>query len=265
LFYFISIIRRESDFTVDDKGIIPIQKKFMQNNYLFALEFREGFIFGRVVRRRICQYKPWPLIDANGNAVDIAASSHQAELRFRDPRNTSNTILYLDDSKSKAGYPWFFYGAFGIKPQWIKMYLRFPETQDLPGKFPELDPYSPSSGDDLGYIDSLRSPYEEPTDYVECVIPPHVHIGAEYYNRDDDESHQPNINILFCLYQFEVLKPEPHGTLIRRIAAREVPADFLTVGWADFPLDYGETLGDDWKVAPIKLDQALALGGGRRY
>ena len=53
------------------KGIIPIEKKFMQNNYLFALEFREGYIFGRTMRRRILQYKPWSLIDENNNPIDI--------------------------------------------------------------------------------------------------------------------------------------------------------------------------------------------------
>jgi len=65
-------------------GIKPIREKILEPNFLFAMEWREGFLFGRVVRRRICQYKPWRLVDSAGNNVDISASSHQSELWFRD-------------------------------------------------------------------------------------------------------------------------------------------------------------------------------------
>ncbi|GAH26504.1 unnamed protein product, partial [marine sediment metagenome] len=110
------------------KGIIPIEKKFLQNNNLFALEYREGYVFGRTMRRRILQYKPWPLLEDDGvTAIDIAASTHEPEVRFRDrPRGSENDILYLS-STTKAGLPWFLHGAFGLKPQYMNMYLRFPE------------------------------------------------------------------------------------------------------------------------------------------
>jgi len=246
----------------DLRGIVPIVKKFLEPNYLCALQFREGFVFGRIVARRICQYKPWQLIDSEGTVLDIAADSAQAEQRFRDPRNPSNDILYLDTS-TNAGFPWFFHGSIGIKPQYVYMYPRFPETKEIPGKFPEVDPIRPSTGDFLGYVNSLNSPYEEPTDYVEWVIPPHLHVGAEYYNQDPNRDHNPVMNLLFALYWFQPFSTTTYPNLIRRIASREVPAAFLKVGFGDFPHDLGSTLRRDWDTEPLTLDQALTVGGAR--
>jgi hypothetical protein len=248
-----------------ERGIKPIAQKFLENNYLFALEFREGFVFGRTIRRRICNYKPWSLIDSAGNAVEISPSSYSTEQRFRDPRSPEKEILYLD-ATTNAGLPWFMHGAFGIKPQQINMYLRFPEGQVIPGKFPNLNPIKPSDGDDFGYINSLNSPYEEPTDWVEVVLPPLTHISAEYYNKDPDRKIRPVLNILFAVYWVELFRPETHPDLISNIASRRydgAKASFLTVGFGDYPESMGSTLISDWKVKPMTLEEARRLGGGR--
>jgi len=220
------------------------------------LEIREGFLFGRTVRRRICQYKPYPLIDAAAAAVDIAPSSAQGELRFRDPRNKEDDILYLDTDTSSDGYPWFLHGAIGIKPQFINMYLRQPEAKEIPGKFPNLNAIKPSAGEDLGYINELNSPYDEPTDWTEIVIPPKMHIGAEYYNKDSVRSHQPVLNILFSVYWVKFFSKAQNPVVVRRIANREVPATFLTVGFGDTPVDLGNELKKDWQVQPMSLEDA---------
>jgi len=248
------------------RGIQPIVDKFLENNYLFALQFREGFLFGRTIKRRICQWKPYWLIDASGNSVDIAAASAQAELRFRDPRNPQNTILYLEDS-TNAGYPWFFHGAIGVDPHQINVYLRYPEGQVIPGKFPAVDPIRPAVGDRLGYINGVYSPYERPTDYCEILIQPGVHLGAEYYNWDPDRNHQPCLNLLFCLYWVQFFKPETHGRQIADIALRRyegAKAAFFNMGFGDLSHDLGTDLQRDWKVSTLKLDEAAALGGGMR-
>ncbi len=244
------------------KGIIPIEKKFLQNNSLFALEFREGFVFGRTIRRRICQNKPYPVIDANGVTIDLAANSHQSELRFVDSRNTMRDKLYLDTT-TKAGLPWFYHGAFGIKPQQINMYLRFPEGDIIPGKFPNLDPIRPAFGDNISPINSLVSPYERPTDYHEVVIPPQEHLSAEYFNKEPalGRNFQPVLNILFCLYFVQLFRPESHSDLISNIALRRVPVSFLTVGFGDVPENIGDQMEKDWRVTPMTLDEATILGG----
>jgi len=253
---------------VETRGVKPIVSKFLEQNYLFALAVRSGFIFGRVLWRRILNYKRWALIDANGDAIDIAADSHQAELRFRDPRNPNKDLLYLSVN-TNAGHPWFLYGSFGIRPQQVYMYLRYPEGETIPGKFPDVNPIRPSSGDEFGYINQLNSPYEEPTDWVECVILPGMRIAAEYYNQDSERNHRPVVNILFCLYWVELFTPQTHPQLISDIAARRYQganAAFLKHGFGDYPDELGDDLKKDWKVEPITLDQARALtgrGGGR--
>jgi len=237
----------------------PIYTKFLNNNYLLAIEFREGFVFGRVIRRRICQYKPYKLIDANGNSVDISPSSHAGEYRFRDPRNVQNDILYLD-SATNSGYAWILHGAVGIRPEYVRLYLRIPEGKDIPGKFPAIDPVRPKSGDDVGYITSNESPYDMPTDFAEIVIPPMVHIGAEYYNTDTARSHRPVLNLLFCVYWMQILQPDVHGKLISSIAARKLPAAFLTAGVGDEPMSVPTQVMREWAAKPMKLDEAITLG-----
>lgn len=244
-----------------EAGIRPIREKFLLPNYLGALEFKEGFVFFRVVRRMICRYKPYPVIDENGNSIDVQPLSYETEHRFRDPRNTENSILYLESTTSPDGYPWFLHGAIGIKPQYIYMYLRIPEGREIPGRFPNLDPIRPSAGDNFGYINSEFSPYGEPTDFVELVIPPRVHVSAEYYNKDPDRSHQPVLDLFFCVYRIQIFKPDndKHKKIIADIAQRRVPAAFLMTGGAETPLEMGTTLMKDWDVRPISLDEASEL------
>ena len=246
---------------VELEGIRPIREKFLQPNYLGALVFREGFVFFRVIRRSVCRYKPYPVIDESGNIIDIKPLSFEVEHTFRDPRNTERDILYLESSVSDDGYPWFLHGAIGIKPQFINMYLRVPQGKAIPGNFPSLDPIRPASGDPIGYINSEVSPYGDPTDYAELVIPPRVHIGAEYYNTDSERSHQPVLDLYFCLYKVQIFNPdkETHRKIISDIAARRVPAAFLIAGCGDAVLEMGSQLMRDWNVTPLSLDEAIEL------
>lgn len=233
-------------------GICKITDKILETNYLFALELYDGFLFGRTVRRRMCQWKPYTVIESNGSVVSIAPESHQAELRFRDPRNPSNDILYLDTTTNQ-GYPWFMHGAIGIKPQQINMYIRFPEGKEIPGKFPNVDPIRPSSGDDFGYINALNSPYDEPTDWVELVIPPLLHVGAEYYNKDPALTLTPVLNLTFAIYWVQFFQPD--NPIVKKIVNREVPASFLTVGFGDRPIELSSDILRDWNIRPVRLSE----------
>jgi len=244
-------------------GLIPIREKFLQNNYLLAVQFEEGYIFARTIRRRICQYRPYPLIDTTGASIDISPAGHQPEIVLRDPRNVTRKILFLE-TFTMAGLPWILHGSIGIKPEQILMYARFPPAGDIPGRFPNLDPIRPSEGNRLGYVSAFESPYEEPTDFVEYMIPPTMDIGFEFYNTDTERSHSPVLNILFAVYWIQVLRPDRHPRLISKIALREVPAAFFTIGFGDKPLSAPYNLYTQWETTPISLDQAAALGGGQR-
>jgi len=250
---------------MDGKGISPIVERLLLPNHLMALEFREGWLFARVVRRRLLHYKPYSLIDSAGTVINIAATSTQAEVWLRDPRNPKNDILYLDTT-TDTGFPWLLHGAIGWKPHQVFVYPRIPEGSDIPGKFPNLDPIKPSAGDFTGYYSGHESPFDDPTDFMEYVIRPQIHIGHEFYNQDN-RAHNPVANILFALYHFQLFKPTlagvaPHNRIIRDIALRHVPAAFLTVGFTSRPLDLGDTVIKDWDAVPIKLDEAQALEVG---
>jgi len=230
------------------------------------LEVSEGFLFSRVVRRRICHYKPYSLINSAGTTIDIAATSAQTEVWLRDSRNTAVDILYLDTTTDK-GFPWLLHGAIGWKPHQILVYPRIPEGKNIcPGRWGELDPIKPSSGDLLGFVSGAESPYDEPTDYFEYVIPPKMHVGHEFYNRDS-VAHNPVANILFMLYHIQLFTPQvagvgKHNRIIRDMALRHVPAAFLTVGFTSEPVELGTKVQEDWKATPITLDVAADLEVG---
>ncbi|KKL93707.1 hypothetical protein LCGC14_1871940, partial [marine sediment metagenome] len=179
----------------------------------------------------------------------------------RDPRNTQNDVLFLSE-EGDQGLPWILHGGFGIKPNWINVYFRFPEAQDIRGRFPNLDPVSPPAGDNTGYINGLISPYEKPMDTSEIIITPKQHVSAEYYNKDPDYAHQPVINLIFVVYWFQALSRSMHKTLIADIAMRRKPAAFFTVGFGQDPISYDGMLETAWNETVMTLEEAAALSGG---
>lgn len=247
-----------------DIGVGPIMERFFRPNYLFALEFQDGFVFGRVIRRRIHRYK-LPLTDSNGANVTIGPLASQSELRFRDPRNTKNDILYLNTMTDDC-WAWFMHGSIGIKPEQIYMYPRYPSGQSIHGNFPNIDPVRPASGDEISIINSEVSPYEQPSDYLEYVIMPGQTVSAEFYNKDPVRTFQPVVNLLFSTYWFQVLTKDKNAQIICDIATRRGSgqnAAYLTVGFGKTPDTIGEKLADEWGATPMTLDDAAALCGGR--
>ena len=242
---------------MSELGILPIKTKFLQRNYLFALRFEEGYVFGRVVDRGFRIYKPFVLVDSSGNPEKIDAKGHLAETRLFDPRNTQVDILYITDLKSPK-YPWFLHGSIGISPPGVKMYMRVPEGKDIyPAKFPDADVTRPSAGHNTGYIDYDLSPYEEPTDVAELVIPPRVHVGFEFYNANDFAV-VPKLNLMFCLYQVQFFDPTRQRGIIRAIATRSVPAAFLTAGSDASPLTASALIAE-WNLKPMELEEAAGV------
>jgi len=250
---------------LEDRGLVPMKKRFMEDNMRGALQFREGFVWFRVIKRRPVFYKPWPLITNDGDDVDLAPGGAQGEVWFRDPRNPQTDILHLDTT-TRSGFAWFLHGSFGVKPSNIRIYLRFPEGDNIPGKFPSVDPVRPTQGDDLGYISYENSPFEIPTDAVECVIPPLEHLGAEFYNQETTpapvgiRNTQPVVHIDFCLYFIQIFRPGTHPELIADMASGKKKCRFLTVGFGDQCHDFGDQLEADWRIEPQGIEESM---GGR--
>jgi hypothetical protein len=254
----------------DEFGIKPITEKFLERNHLFALAFNEGWIFGRVLLAEKKFFKPYALINSAGTAQDIAASSGITELRIYDPRNRDTRLLYLDDATTpdtkgvagpgfRTGLPTILHGAIGLKPSHIRMYVRYPWGKSHFGEFEGLNPISAtSSGNYLGYVDGVYSPYEMPTDWLEMWIPPKMDISVEFYNQDV-KIHQPVLNLMFNQYHFMPLSANNpnHSRVIKLIANRQIPAAFGQCG----PTRGLKTFdfSNDWRVTPLSLDEAMTL------
>jgi len=238
-------------------GVKPIINKFLERNYLFALEFSEGFIFGRVVRRSIIQYKPYPVINTDGTPAVVPPQTSTPELQFRDPRNRDVDLLKLSTGLSPGNYPWILHGAIGVQQPYVRVYLRYPSggAISLAGRFPSMDPLAP--GDDVGYISSSLSPYESPSDYAEIIIPPRITVGANYHNSHDTIPVNPLLHLLFALYYFQILNPATEKELVSAIARRAVPAAFFTVGPVDQPFSLSGPTRSEWGVDPIPLSEAV--------
>ena len=243
---------------------LPIEEKFLRPNYYFALQFSDGWLFGRVITREFCRYKPYKLINSAGTATSIDTDTHQSEILLKDPRNTDNDLLYMEGYTSPDGYPWFYHFGIGIKPVGIRSWVRYPDTQEIPGKFPELDPISPSNDEDLGYFTWADSPYEGPTEFTEMVLMPKTRIGLEYYNTTA-ETQRPVLNIISMVYKFDVLDKMSNPNLISQIANGQRPAAFFRIGYGNNPAPMEQGLQNAWKCELMKLDEAQTLVNvGRR-
>jgi hypothetical protein len=239
-------------------GIVPITSKFLQANHLLALRFQDGFIFTRILGREIKHFKPYNVIDPNGAAVDIPPQTASSQLRLRDPDDLRSSILFIPRTKPFR----LLHVGIGIKPTPIKMYVRFPESEEAFGRFPNLSAIAPDRGVRTGYVSGLESPYEEPTDFLELFIPTSVELGFIFFNSDTTATHQPVLNIIAADYELQILSPlkQPDASLIKKMAERRIPAAFGTVGPIEKPLSARTIRLDEvWQVSPITIDQALQL------
>lgn len=243
----------------DLTGVSSIRDCFLKPNQRFALGFHEGFVFGRVVKRRICEYNPLRMIDEDGDTIDISPASAQASQWIVDPRNQQHDLLYLDKTTG-GGWPWFFHGAIGVWPPQVYAYIKYPDNGDIPGKFPNVDIIRPASGDRLGFLSSVNSPKDNPTDHVEIVIPPLYHLGIELYNHDPVDSHQPILGVCFALYFCQMYKPGIHDDIIAEMANDRRACKFLTVGFGDNAMVWDTQYGEDWRVKPLPLSSVESMG-----
>ncbi len=250
-------------------GLQPIQNKFLQGNYLQALQFKEGFVFIRVIARQIIQFKPYNVITTGGAAVYLAPQTGSGDIQLRDPNSLQNSVLFVPQNLPFQ----LLHVGIGIRPIQIKAFIRYPDASTVMGGWPNLNAVNPSASPnyEYGYFSSVESPYESPTDYTEMFIPVNTQIGFEFWNSEPiaggagglpGNSYQPALNILAANYSIQVLNPtqQPDQTLIWKIATRAVPAAYNIVGAFLSPLSY--QLDSTWLVSPISLQQAINLPHG---
>lgn len=233
----------------------PIKDVFLRPNNLLALEFREGWIFTRVVDFYQFQYRPFSGIGT------ISSDSYTNESRLNHTSgNTNYDVLYIE----RYEIPKVMHVGIGIFPEFIKMYVKYPEGTEAMYKPPTLPSPDIPNGSSYGMVTGKESPYDEPTDATELFIPPQTHVGFQFYNPDEDTV-EPILNIIGRVYKLEVFRPyapekrEYYHDIIRKMAKRIIPCAFGICGNPENPLQFDPRFESAWKVKPISLDEAQTL------
>ena len=250
---------------LDAFGWRPLAEKFLQPKQFWGLEFREGWVFGTVVARRILRYKPYKVISTTSSgvatAVTVSSLSSQLALQLLDSRNTQNDVPYLATNLStQGGYPWWMHFGFGVKQKYIYCYPRYPASKEYDGLWPNLTVPNPANGDYISFVNAEKSPYMVPSEASEMAIVPGVHMDMSYYNQDPyGRAYQPELNLLACLYFNALFDPAnaDDARYIRSIANGGV-GYMLRVGFGTVPIDYSALEGD-WEVEPLPLPEARSL------
>lgn len=230
---------------MEQKGLQPIDNKFLNTGDLFGMRFADGLIFLEVTGWQQNRYSPY-----NG-FPEVEEKSGSGFQRLEDD---GDDILYVEKRKKKV-----LHAGIGHSPSHFRRYTNYPEGEVRLRSLPNLS--TPRPGDDYGYIDGEDSPYSEPTDAEELWIPPGVHLDFNFYNADT-EPHKPIVNLKMREYNVRALNPRRGAdkNAIKRVVSPGTPIPIVPAGGLDRQADF--ELEEFWEVNPIKFEKARNLGGG---
>jgi hypothetical protein len=223
-----------------EHGVTKIREKFMDEGSLFGLRFRQGYIFLEVTGWEQVKYEPFN---------NIGAVDSQSPTGFdRLDDSNGDDILFVEKGQENV-----IHAGIGMSPGYIRRYTNYPEGQNRLRTMPNLG--IPTAGDNYGYIDGTDSPYENPTDAEELMIPPGVHLDFNFYN-PDSRQREPVLDILTRVYDVRVLNPDnsKDSNMISRIVSPGSPMPVHPVGSTRNQKRYD--LMDSWGVRPISREEA---------
>jgi len=213
----------------------PIEENFMKRGDLFGLEFHEGYAFFSIESWGFNQYRPYTGLDK------IGPQSGSGFVRLED--DTGDDITYVPPNTDKV-----LHVSIGQRPASLRRYTYYPENSNLLHQIPNLTSPSARGGDDYGYVDGNNTPYEDPTDAEELLIPPGVHLNHVLYNPNQNKTVRPVLNIKMREYKITHLDPNKDKNQVKRIVSPGSPAPIYPVG----------TIGSQENVGATKWDVELA-------
>lgn len=231
---------------MNNEGLQAIDEKFMNVGDLFGLEFAEGVVFLEVEAWEQYKYDPYNEIGT------IEGDDSSGWDRLEDD---GDDILHVEKNDKKV-----LHVAIGQSPSHIRRFTNYPEGENRLRQMPNLG--TPRPGESYGYIDGDDSPYEEPTDAEELLIPPGIHLDFNFYN-GDTEAHEPILSIKMREYNIRALDPSNEYDLnaIRRIVSPGSPIPIAPVGSMDRQDDF--ELDEYWETQAMDTDDVMAIRGGR--
>jgi len=218
----------------DYNGLTPIREKFHDSGDLFALLFAQGMLAVEVETWQEPGYEPYTDI------AEIAANDRSDFARLEDD---GDDILFTEKDSLKVKH-----AGIGHSPGYLERYTFYPDGQIKLRSLENLG--APSVGDPWGGISGEESPYSEPTDAEELVIPPGQHLTFAFDN-PDNEPHTPVLNIVLREYNINPLSYSEYPDVYHRIVAPGSPMPLYPVGSSDQQARYD--LGDKFQVQPVQL------------
>lgn len=231
------------------QGRRSIVDKFLDRNDLFGIEFNDGYVFAEVDEFSESEFQPF------SNFGTVPSQENLGYTVPEDPDNSDDEILYIQTGKQEV-----IHCGVGHTPAMLRRYTKYPEGGATMRKHPNLGSPVSANGHKYGYVDGEDSPYDQPTDAEELLIPPGISIAFDFYNPDPTDDHKVKANFKYRVYSIRPLKPSRHKEQIKRIMNPGSPMPVFSAGTADQKVRY--RLGDDWGVNAMTEDDIQKLFGG---
>jgi hypothetical protein len=231
--------------TIENRNT-PIHEKFLDRNDLVVLEFNNGYTFAQVEGWEQYKYDPYS---------NIGPINPEDNSGFQRLESGGDDILHVESGEEKL-----LHVAIGHSPGYLRRYTNYPEGQTRLRTPPNLDVPRSTAGHEYGYIDGDDSPYENPTDAQELLIPPGVHLDFDFYNPDQNESVQPILNIMMREYNVGILDPNQNGDKVRRAMSPGTPIPTYPVGSIDSQVNFA-SIQAGWDIEPTLVNRQSNRGG----
>lgn len=213
-----------------------IEEKFLDSGDLFVLKYNDGYIFFEVEMWEDLGYKPYDNVGSVGTQTNAGFN------RLDDPNG--DDIVYIDETDTKV-----LHGSIGVSPSSVRMYTNYPEGENRLRTFPNLSVPSSRNGNNYGFIDGNDSPFDEPSDSGEFMIPPGVHLDFDFYNPNQNEAVEPKLNIKVREYDVRTIDPMKNQNVVRRAMSPGSPIPIHPVGSNS---NQTKTTGDIWDTEPLR-------------
>ncbi len=225
-----------------------IEEKFLDRKDIFALEFDEGLVFLQVDAWEQTKFEPFTGVGEIGPESDSG---------FQRLEHDGDDILHIPDKKEKV-----IHASVGHSPAEVRRYTNYPEGENRLRTLPNLSVPRATKGTSYGHIDGTDSPYNNPTDAQELMIPPSTHLDFSFYNPNQNEAVEPVLNIKLREYNVDVINPRRNENIAKRVVQPGSPMPIYPVGGIDTQKRF-DNLRSEWDVEPLSKRQVASLGGGR--
>lgn len=231
-----------------------IQERFLGSRDLLALRYKNGLIFLEVEEYEDIKYEEYSGLES----IEPGTSLDGGYQRLEDSKNDDILFVPAEDEFTVM------HVGIGVSPSVIEMFVSYPEGTRSRKSLPNLSK-QPTPGSNFGGTDGSGSPYSQPTNKTELILPPKQRASFNFYNPGDDV-HEPLLNIVGRKYKVEVLDPSDNANKnsIKRILNPGSPAPIKAVG--NFNQKSGFNLENKWGVSEAdkrKARRMVSQNGGR--